>query len=159
LAKAREVISVIFKMTEGLPTKISDTEQLGRAVFDTDKAKRAARDGQIAPRVFQEKLGVRELSVDRLSFGHHSEIAAFQDEARGRACRGWAVVTAEIARRHDRDVQPQPLPKNPYHGNIILPLSPEDEALEAQKEHALELTVAAIWMERPSSTAEPTALT
>jgi hypothetical protein len=135
-----------------LPPEIADPEALGRAVFDGKKARRAARDGQIAPRVFEEKAGVRELSVDRLSFGDHDQIAHVQDEERGQPCLGWAWITAEHARKGNRKVLPDPvLPHKPYHANIILPEAPEDEFLALQKEHATEMAMAAKWLPRPSS--------
>jgi hypothetical protein len=132
-----------------LPETISDTEGLGRAIFDTQKAARAARDGAIHPNVFREKDGVRELSVDRLSYGSHLEIAKFHDRERGRTCLGWGSVTGEIARQNGRSVNPDPIkPDNLFHALIVLPTL-DDEARDTQQEHAVELATAATWVPRP----------
>lgn len=133
-----------------LPDIISDEEVLGRAVFDGRKARRAARDGTISPKTFREKDGVRELSVDRLSFGNHLGIAQSHDDQREQQCLGWATVSALVARGNGRTVLADPIiPTNVFHAIVLLPELGED-ALETQQEHALELATVAKWLERPT---------
>jgi hypothetical protein len=134
-----------------LPNDIGDDETLGRAVFDSQKARRAARDGTIHPKVFREKDGVRELSVDRMSFGNHLPIANSHDELRQQKCLGWATVASRAAKRSGRTVFADPIkPANPYHAVVLLPELGEDPR-DAQHEHAVELATAAQWIERPSA--------
>lgn len=137
----------------GLPKDVSDTEVLGRAVFDQSKAERARKDGTIPPRVFLERIGVWEISVDRLSFGGLGDIAAEHDRARGRMCHGWASVTASNARKSERKVMSDPTDQSPYHALIVLPDLGEDDddPGTTQREHAVELALAASWVERPAT--------
>jgi hypothetical protein len=134
-----------------LPDVVGNDETLGRAVFDSQKARRAARDGAIHPKIFREKDGIRELSVDRLSFGNHLQIANSHDEQRQQKCLGWATVSAHIATRSGRSVFSDPIkPANPHHAVILLPDLGEDPR-DVQQEHAVELATAAQWIERPSA--------
>jgi len=124
---------------------------LGRAVFDSKHADRAKR-GAIPPKVFQEKTGVRELSVDRLAHVEARAAAALQKKFRNRDCRGWAVVQAAFASLNGRSVLADPiLPDQPHHAHILLPQFTEDEAFNTQKQHALELAMKAIWREAPTA--------
>jgi hypothetical protein len=134
-----------------VPDAIGDQEELGRAVFDSKHAKRAQK-GTITPNVFQEKLGVRELSVDRLSYVNLKGAAEVQKALRGRECRGWAVLNVAAASQSGRKVFPDPiLPLQPHHAYICLPEFTEEEAFNVQKTHALELAMNALWREAPSA--------
>lgn len=129
------------------PTDIGPQEPLGRAVFDTKKAD-DAKKGKVHPKIFQEQLGVRELSVDRLAYVDLKIAAALQTDLRGRQCRGWAVVQAATASKNGRTVVADPmLPLQPHHAHILLPSFAEDQAFYVQKQHALELAMIASWRE------------
>ena len=132
-----------------LPERIEDAEDLRRAIFDSEKAKKAARKGTFHPRVFIERDGEKELSVDRLSFGDLEVIATIQDKERGRRCLGWAAVSAASARKNGRAAVSDRLDSNPYHALVILPEAPTtEEFVAAQREHGLELALAAQWRGR-----------
>jgi hypothetical protein len=132
-----------------LPDVIEDAEDLGRAIFDGKKAA-AAKKGKFHPRVFTERDGVKDLSVDRLSFGDLQVIAAIQDTERGTHCHGWAVVSAASARQNGRTVISDRLDSNPYHALIVLPEAPTpEEFIAKQIEHGVELALAAQWRVRP----------
>jgi hypothetical protein len=133
-----------------LPGVVDDDEDLGRAIFDSAKANKAAKSGEFHPRVFIERHGEKDLSVGRLSFGDLEVIAAIQDKERGRHCHGWAAVSAASARKAKRTVVPDKLDNNPYHALIILPDAPTpEEFIAAQREHGIELALAAGWRPRP----------
>lgn len=134
-----------------VPDAIGNQEELGRAVFDSKHAKRAQK-GTIVPNVFQERLGVRDISVDRLSYVDLKVAAEVQKSLRDRDCRGWAVLSVAAASQSGREVFPDPiLPLQPHHAYICLPEFPEEEAFNAQKTHALELAMNAVWREAPSA--------
>src|SRR5262249_7391961 len=124
---------------------LSDSEDLGRAVFDGTKAAAAVR-GKIVPRIFQERLGVQELSVDRLSIVNHSYASSIQSKLRSRTCLGWAVVSVEKATSNRRLVKIDPIPPDQlHHANIVLPNVSTEEQFDEQKQHALELAMLARW--------------
>jgi hypothetical protein len=128
-----------------IPAAIQGDEKLGRAVFDAEKAKFALK-GKIPPRIFQEKLGVRELSVDRLNYVELTEAAATQKSLRGRDCHGWAVLSVSAICQNARQLIPDPIvPTQLYHAYILLPEFPADQAFNQQKIHALELAMSAQW--------------
>jgi hypothetical protein len=132
-----------------IPTEIQNDEKLGRAVFDADKAKLALK-GKIPPRIFQEKLGVRELSVDRLNYVALPVAAETQKNLRGRDCHGWAVLSVSAICQNARQIIPDPIvPMQLYHAYILLPEFPEDQAFNQQKIHALELAMSAQWQAAP----------
>ena len=136
-----------------IPNNIAPEEDLGRGIFSRRNARRAERSR--APyNVFLEKVGQTDISVDRLSIAPEKEAVAIADNV-GAArtppadCYGWAVVTAEEARRSEREAIASPLNTNPYHADIRLPdLTAEDR--EEQKRHAQELADVSRWRERPN---------
>jgi hypothetical protein len=139
-----------------IPPVVALQEELGRAVFDSRKVDRAKK-GTIVPTIFQERLGVRELSVDRLGYIDLKDAANLQTELRSEAegqprhCKGWAVVTAADASQKGRVAVSDPiLPRQPHHANIVLPAFAEDEAFNVQKEHAVDLAARAAWRDAPS---------
>ena len=136
-----------------VPDHIASDEELGRGVFSSRNARRAERS-RIPYNVFLEKVGQTDISVDRLSIAPEKEavaIAVNVGAARTPPATfyGWAVVTAEEARRNGREAIASPLNDNPYHADIRLPeLTVEDR--EEQKRHAQELADASRWRERPN---------
>ena len=138
-----------------LPKVIDTTESLGRGIFDSKKA-RQAQSGKVPPRVFRERTGVRELSMDRVSFGHLGEIAEAHDAERTtQQFHGWAELSARDATKHGRTVIAKPvLPTNPYHAEIVLPDVAVAEAGEEQDQHALSLAMASRWLPRPAKTSQ-----
>ena len=110
-------------------------------------------------RVFLERWGEVEISVDRLNFAEPEEMAALGDSvaaSRSSVNRkvtfyGWLVIAAEDAESNGRQVVYTPQPDNPYHTDIILPDSTAEDRDE-QISHAQELADASRWRERPDST-------
>lgn len=133
-----------------IPDVIDPSEPLGRAVFDSKHANHA-RKNNVPPKVFQERLGVRELSIDRLSYADLKAAAAVQTKLRERECRGWAVISGSVAFESGRTAVHDPIePYQPYHAFILLPECPEAEAFNEQKKHAVEMAMRAQWQEAPS---------
>ena len=64
--------------------------------------------------------------------------------------RGWAVVSVENAEQSGRIVRLAPLPGNPQHTNIILPIEVKKNKLLLKK-HALELADKCKWRPRPET--------
>ena len=137
-------------MTQSIPDTIDLNEPIGRAVFDSKHANHA-RKNAVPPKVFQEKLGVLELSVDRLSHVSLQTAADVQTSLRGRDCRGWAVIVASVACDNGRTINSDPIaPHQLHHAFIRLPECPEEELFNEQKKHAVELAMKARWQEAPS---------
>lgn len=134
-----------------IPNDIAPEEDLGRSVFSSRDAKRARRS-RVSLNAFLEKEGQTDISVDRLSIAPEAEAIAIADNVaveRNRTFYGWAVVTAEEARRSEREAIASPLKNNSYHADIRLPeLTAEDR--EEQKRHAQELADISRWRERPN---------
>ena len=132
-----------------VPHRIRDGESLGRGVF----SRRNVRRARVLYRVFLERAGVAEISVDRLDHAPPAEAVAIADgNATGRSATfyGWAVVTAQKANANGRQVKASPKLDNPYHADIVLPdLSVEDQ--DEQIRHAQELADNSSWRERPSA--------
>jgi hypothetical protein len=125
-------------------------EALGRAVWDSKKARTAAVSGNIHWRIFREKDGVKDLSVDRISHGGLAGLATLHDtEREGQKFHGWASISFSNAAKMDRVVKPDPIePINPYHALIVLPEAEAVEFIEAQYQHALNLAMSASWLPR-----------
>ncbi len=135
----------------GVTTNIDVLENLGRGVFDSKKAKHASA-GKIAPRIFRERDGICELSVDRLSIGDHTRLVEIHDQERlPQLFQGWAQVSLENAEKLSRKAVASPLPSNPWHAEIILPDVDATEFADMQDQHALNLAMAAVWIGRPST--------
>jgi hypothetical protein len=139
-------------MIETLPERIEASELLGRGVFDRSTAKDAAR-GKVPPKVFREKLGVRELSTDRLSFGELERIAqSHKGERREQDFHGWAVLTCADASLMGRTVVPNTIPPNSrWHAEILLPAFVGSDAKEDQVAHSVNLANHATWKPSPAS--------
>ena len=127
------------------------SEALGRGVFSSKYASRARRSG-IPKRVFLEREGVTEISVDRLDLmsGEKAhEMARAAADKRSANFYGWAVLITEIACRSNRRVKASPTAENPYHADIVLPAS-AGEDYEEQVRHAQELADESRWREAGS---------
>ena len=128
---------------------IAPDEDLGRGVFSSKQARRARRSG-VRLNVFLERPGHLRISVDRLTIapvGAADATAESVAAARGARFYGWAVITADAASAGGRRVLATPLPKNPYHADIMLPELTADD-LEAQRKHAQQLADASRWRGR-----------
>lgn len=132
----------------GISLEIAPEELLGRGVFDSRRA-RQARAGKIVPRIFRERDGVRELSVDRLSHADLVELAKLHNRQRApQSLYGWAHLSAVDAAMDGRTIRPSPiLPDNPFHAEIVLPVNDELEISEEQDQHALNLAMSARWLQ------------
>lgn len=88
------------------------SEALGRGVFSSRHADRAKRSG-VPKRVFLERKGMTEISVDRLDLmsGEKAhEMARAAADKRSANFYGWAVLITEIACRSNRRVTASPKP-------------------------------------------------
>ena len=128
---------------------VEPSEDLGRGVFSSRVASRSRRS--VPHTVFLERPGNATISVDRLSIAPRTEaLDHAQDVAaqRARTFYGWAVVTATRAALSGRRVLATPQEDNPFHADIKLPDSAEDER-DDQIQHAQELADAARWRSAP----------
>ena len=128
---------------------VEPSEELGRGVFSGKAARRSRRS--VPHTVFLEQHGKVTISVDRLSVApraealdHARNVAAH----RARTFYGWAVVTATRAASSGRRVLATPQEDNPFHADIKLPDSAQDER-DDQIQHAQELADAARWRPAP----------
>ena len=136
---------------EKVPNNIDPDENLGRGVFSSNHAKRARRS-RVSLHVFLEREGEIKISVDRLSVAPPSAALVVAEKtaaSRNANFYGWATVVSNMAESNGRRVASSPKPKqgNPYHADIILPASVEDDR-EEQKRHAQELADYSNWLER-----------
>ena len=76
-----------------------------------------------------------------------SEIADRVAANRSATFYGWAVVIEERARVNERGTVASPKADNPFHADIVLPVSAAEDR-EEQKRHAQELADASNWKER-----------
>ena len=132
------------------------SESLGRGVFSRRNASRARRSSRIPKRVFLERKGVTEISVDRLDLMPEVkavEMARAVADNRDANFYGWAVLITERACRSSRRVKASPTAGNPYHADIILPDSAVED-YEEQVRHAQELADDSRWKESPPITSD-----
>jgi hypothetical protein len=140
------------------PNDLQPMEILGRAVFDSKHVKNALR-GVIPPKVFLERAGENEMSVDRMDYADPIQAAQVQTRLRGRSCRGWAVLSLEVASEEGRQVFPDPIePDQLCHAYILLPfaspIEPE-KAFAIQNTHAVQLAMNAAWRGAPEVEPSP----
>ena len=149
LARAFKRILSRDDETNAVPLTFGASELLGRGVFDSKKAKQAA-SGKTPPRVFRERDGVKELSVDRLSIADIPVLVSAHDSLRAnQVIHGWAELSLDNAGKMNRSVRAAPLRSNPWHAEITLPdVNPLDLS-EEQDQHALNLAMLASWRPRP----------
>jgi len=103
------------------------------------------------PRVFRERDGVRQLSVDCLTVADRQALAEHHDLQRPpQRLQGWAQLSVENASKMDRRVIAAPIAGNPWHAEIVLPETEPTEFADAQDQHALNLAMLSIWVERPA---------
>ena len=154
--------------------EVGQDEGLWRGVFDSKRARRAEatmakyRDDDEGDKVdspqsrhlviakgFEERHGVRQISVDRLDCADLAEKAKEGDElAKGRPntsreLHGWLVLKARHARQWGREVVSSPLPGNPGHADIVLPAKVATNRDE-RRQHAQQLASYSKWMRRPA---------
>lgn len=137
--------------------EVDPSEALGRCVLSSSQAKKAAR-GDPPPDVFLERVGVANLSVDRLSKAPHAEavkngenVARLRStDGHNRTFYGWLVVSAADAEQQGRRVVPTPLKENPYHADIKLP----DLDEESREEHAFALSIVSKWQDKLNPSAK-----
>lgn len=146
------------------PGPVGDWEEVGRRVFSRSDARHAANN-KVPRKIFEERLGRKELSADRLTLAGETGIAGVVADAVNAAANrpqppnsfsGWAVVTAEKARNAGCEVIASPqLPANPYHADIVLP-DAAMESLDARRHYAATLASMARWRPPPKSNPNPT---
>ena len=134
-----------------VPENITPGEDLGRGVFSSRHATCAVRS-RISHHVFLEKEGKIKILVDRLTIAPLDTALAIAEKTatvRNANFYGWAAVVANLAETNGRRAVPSPLPNrdNPYHADIILPDSAEEDR-EEQKRHAQELADYSRWLEK-----------
>ena len=128
---------------------VEGSEELGRGVFSGKTARKSGRS--VPYTVFLERRGNVNISVDRLSIAPRTEaLDHAQDVAaqRARTFYGWAAVTATRAASSGRRVLATPQEDNPFHADIKLPDSAQDER-DDQIQHAQELADASRWRPAP----------
>ena len=136
------------------PGPVGDWEELGRRIFSRSAAKDAARN-RIPFHIFLEKIGIKDLSVDRLTVAETeqegmAEVVA--DALQAAASRenppnvfcGWAVVNAEAVKGTGGLAKESPLPNNRYHADVIFPEA-SMESEDAQKGYATTLAGMSCW--------------
>lgn len=136
-----------------IPSFVSAWEELGRDIFSERQSKQAA-NGTVPLQVFLERIGIRELSVDRLTCAPTTaEVAAIAERVGARRdpprnFYGWAVVETGKVRQIGGRVKASPLPCNPYHADIVFP-DTAVESEEAQRQYAAKLAGKSKWRPRP----------
>lgn len=126
-------------MNTDIPDTIQPDECLWRAIFDEAKTR-----GSIHLKTFLERIGECTISTNRFKYADSEErerVKTFQEKERGRSIKGWVRVHVNDANNHGRQVEPDRLPSNKYHSNIILPDLPSnpEQAEVAQTKHAKQL--------------------
>lgn len=123
-------------------------EPLGRGIFSQRIKKQAIRK-IIRPEIFESKNST-QISVDRLDWATSVEMAKIAKANRSddKPFYGWAVVSAEVASMNNREVKATSQESNPYHADIILPSSAEQEKEELML-HLTDLAGSATWREIP----------
>ncbi len=138
------------------PGPVGDGEDLGRRVFSLSIARQAARN-RVPRRVFEERPGTKELSVDRLTVAGDIGIAVIVADALAAAASrpqppntfsGWAVVDAGKVRYAGCGVIDSPTSTSPYHADIVLPDAAMESA-DAQRQYATTLAGMSRWRPWP----------
>ena len=104
-------------------------------------------------KVFLEKDLQQRISTDRVDVAPPEVITVIADKSaanRSGPFLGWAVVSLEAACADGRQVCASPQHDNPYHADIVLPVSATLDS-EEQEDHAQQLAMASRWRERPAS--------
>lgn len=130
---------------------VERSEELGRGVFSSRIARRSRRS--VPHSVFLERAGNAGISVDRLNVAPLTkalDIARSVAAHRPGSFHGWAVVTAALAASSGRRVLATPQHDNPFHADIVLPDSAQEER-DDQVQHARELADASRWRPVPHS--------
>lgn len=134
---------------ERVPSTISATDRLGREEWSERSARRSFRKraegrGKRVPVArFMPPKNRNEISVNRLD--HASDAAMAEIGVRnarnlGKEFWGWYILTAENVEEEGCSVGPSPLLDNPYHADIILPVSPDaEDRRDAIREYAMGL--------------------
>ena len=142
------------------PGPVGEWEELGRAIFFRSHRRRASNTGLIPYQAFLEQAGERRISVDRLTRAPLPDVAANarrvgEQRDPPRNFYGWAVVRVSQVRNAGCEVEDSPLPGNPYHADIVLPDSIEDNRDE-QELYAVMLAGMARWRPCPLAAGETT---
>jgi len=132
------------------PLRTSD--QLGREIFSQGRVAKIRKHGRVPFDVFQEKLGVSSISVNRLNHASDTLLAEIGDrngQLRDPPKRllGWAVVTVSSASQGGREVIASPRPLNPFHGEIALPTTALGDRNIARS-HAMDVAAEASYRPR-----------
>ena len=133
---------------------LRDSENIGRSVFSNRVAKRARLKGIVIPDVFLERLQADSISVDRMDHVSRDILAELSKE-RGqnreppKSFYGWAIMKVSEAASNGRTVQATPDGINPYHADIFLNLSDDNERRDMQRQHANELAALSEWQDAP----------
>ena len=134
---------------------VPDWERLGRGVFSGRRARRYRPGGKVHQSHFREADGITTLSADRLSIApvdivveNGERVAAGRPESSG--FYGWASIDVEHAATGGCRAIVSPLldGSNPYHADIVLPMSAAAVPGE-QDSLALRLAARAVWVEKP----------
>jgi hypothetical protein len=140
-----------MQVSDGLLPPIKSDERLGRRVFSS-KDLRRLRASKPVPDIFKPKLGVSDISMDRLDHCSLEDLANIVIATSGQRASnfgGWAALTVSDAVRNNRQVRESAQLDNPYHADIVIPLLGPDEDQEIRNAHAVELAAHASLIEIP----------
>ena len=138
-----------------LPSTISINEKLGREEWSRSAARRAHR--KLASGVpaharvnkFTPPRNSNELSINRMDFAPEAELAEIGSrnaEHSGNTFWGWYTFTALDVEEVGCSVRFSPLPDNPYHGDIVLPVALDaEDRRDALREYAMGLAYRAMF--------------
>lgn len=127
------------------PDHLRSDEKLGRQVSSSTYISKLKR-GDVPPVLFVRE-GSPEVSTDRLHSDYFPDVANSETDFhknRGRTFYGWAVISQDKLSQIGLAATPSPTPDNPYHADIILPLSPEPDRHEIYP-YAVKLAAKASW--------------
>lgn len=136
-----------------IPPSIDAADLLGREEYSEKSAKYAHRNRDTksrgGPRVrkFLPPRDKNEISVNRLGLASDSVLAEIGNRnaaSQQKSFWGWYVLTASDIREADCNVEPSPLPKNPYHADIEVPVALDaNDRRDALFEYARDLAYCA----------------
>ena len=130
---------------------IGDSEDLGRCCFDSRDARRQRPRIRFIRRSF-DRQGL--MSVDRFQSADIFTLCDLHDaeavnRSPPRTFHGWYIFTAGAVRTAGWDVNPDPTTTNPWHSQVHLPDSLDEE--DAFVENCQKIASQSRWRDRPMS--------
>ena len=147
------------------PEEVVHSELVARSVHTSKGFKKAKSEGERdkvtalafdPPKDREDRTKrIRKLSVDRCQYLSESQAAALACERgknRGLGFHGWAMITADNARKCGTQVVSSPAvdQDNPAHADILIPAQEVNDD-EARNRRLLQLAAASCWQGAPVS--------